>query len=86
MSFGPYRDHDERNDNPDRNFNESMHGYNPCTLRNHSNGTGAIENGVDLTRGSDLNRALAFAGMEREHLPGWNANQPLEHARSADDH
>src|SRR5882724_9394536 len=33
---------------------------------NHSNGTGVIENGIDLMRGSDLNRALAFTGMERE--------------------
>src|SRR4029077_14486180 len=33
---------------------------------NHSNGTGVIENGIDLIRGSDLNRALAFTGMERE--------------------
>src|SRR5260370_25017716 len=32
----------------------------------HSNGTGVIENGIDLMRGSDLNRALAFNGMERE--------------------
>jgi serine/threonine protein kinase len=33
---------------------------------NHSNGTGVIENGIDLIRGSDLNRALAFTGMERD--------------------
>src|SRR2546430_12824740 len=33
---------------------------------NHSNGTGVIENGIDLTRGSELNRALAFTGMEPE--------------------
>src|SRR6266403_3420757 len=32
----------------------------------HSNGTGLIENGIDLTGGSDLNRALAFTGMEPE--------------------
>src|SRR5437870_5652351 len=32
----------------------------------HSNGTGVIENGIDLMRGSDLDRALAFTGMERE--------------------
>src|SRR5438874_705546 len=37
---------------------------------NHSNGTGVIENGIDLTRGSDLNRALAFAGMEPEPAVG----------------
>jgi serine/threonine protein kinase/tetratricopeptide (TPR) repeat protein len=27
---------------------------------NHSNGTGVIENGIDLTRGSDLNKSIAF--------------------------
>src|SRR6266446_5553633 len=37
---------------------------------NHSNSTGVIENGIDLTRGSDLNRALAFTGMEREPTVG----------------
>src|SRR6266481_5146003 len=37
---------------------------------NHSNGTGVIENGIDLTRGSDLNRALVFTGMEREPTVG----------------
>ena len=37
---------------------------------NHSNGTGVIENGIDPRRGSDLNRALAFAGMEREPTVG----------------
>src|SRR6266849_9403499 len=37
---------------------------------NHSNGTGVIENGIDLMRGSDLNRALAFSGMEREPTVG----------------
>src|SRR5438067_402011 len=37
---------------------------------NHSNGTGVIENGIDLTRGSDLNGALAFTGMEREPTVG----------------
>src|SRR5437588_154822 len=37
---------------------------------NHSNGTGVIENGIDLTRGSDLNRALAFIGMEPEPTVG----------------
>src|SRR5260370_42307973 len=36
----------------------------------HSNGTGVIENGVDLIRGSDLNRALAFTSMEREPTVG----------------
>ena len=37
---------------------------------NHSNGTGVIENGIDLTRGSDLNGALAITGMEREPTVG----------------
>jgi serine/threonine protein kinase/Flp pilus assembly protein TadD len=37
---------------------------------NHSNGTGVIENGIDLTRGSDLNRALACTGMEPEPTVG----------------
>src|ERR1700688_3885778 len=37
---------------------------------NHSNGTGVIENGIDLMRGSDLNRALAFTGMEPEPTIG----------------
>jgi len=36
----------------------------------HSNGTGVIENGIDPIRGSDLNRALAFTGMEREPTVG----------------
>ena len=36
----------------------------------HSTGTGVIENGIDLIRGSDLNRALAFTGMEREPTVG----------------
>ena len=36
----------------------------------HSNGTGVIENGIDLIRGSDLSRALAFTGMEREPTVG----------------
>src|SRR6266446_5625231 len=36
----------------------------------HSNGTGVIENGIDLIRGSELNRALAFTGMEREPTIG----------------
>ena len=33
----------------------------------HSNGTGVIENGIDLTRGSESNREVA--------LPVWNPNQ-----------
>src|SRR5438034_8072503 len=37
---------------------------------NHSNGTGVIENGIDLTRGSELNGALAFTGMERDPTVG----------------
>src|SRR5437762_1905521 len=37
---------------------------------NHSNGTGVIENGIDLMRGSELNRALAFTGMEPEPTVG----------------
>src|SRR5438552_11177526 len=37
---------------------------------NHSNGTGVIENGIDLMRGSGLNRALAFTGMEPEPTVG----------------
>src|SRR5882724_5038457 len=36
----------------------------------HSNGSGVIENGIDLIRGSDLNRALAFTGMEPEPTVG----------------
>src|SRR5207253_7953937 len=36
----------------------------------HSNGTGLIENGIDLMRGSDLNRALAFTRMEPEPTVG----------------
>ncbi|MGC1321748.1 MAG: serine/threonine-protein kinase [Candidatus Udaeobacter sp.] len=36
----------------------------------HSNRTGVIENGIDLIRGSDLDRALAFTGMEREPTVG----------------
>src|SRR6476660_6475104 len=36
----------------------------------HSNGTGVIENGIDLIRASDLDRALGFAGMEREPTVG----------------
>jgi serine/threonine-protein kinase len=37
---------------------------------NHSNGTGLIENGIDLMRGSELNRELAFTGTERERCVG----------------
>ena len=37
---------------------------------NHSNGTDVIENGIDLIRGSDLNRELAFTDMEREPTVG----------------
>src|SRR3989475_2805187 len=37
---------------------------------NHSNGTGVIENGIDLMRGSELNRQLAFIGMEPEPAVG----------------
>src|SRR6267154_2938719 len=37
---------------------------------NHSNGTGVIENGIDPTRSSDLNRAFAFTSMEREPTIG----------------
>src|SRR5438105_12375620 len=42
----------------------------PAPSGNHSNGTGVIENGIDLTRGSDLNRALAFTRMDREPTVG----------------
>src|SRR5437870_511327 len=46
---------------------------------NHSNGTGVIENGIDLTHSSDLNRAFAFTGMEREPTVGTCAisGQPM---------
>src|SRR5438128_8379625 len=46
---------------------------------NQSNGTGVIENGINLTRSSDLNRAFAFTGMEREPTVGTCAisGQPL---------
>src|SRR6266446_3596861 len=37
---------------------------------NHSNGTGVIENGIDLMRGSELNESLAFTGMEPEPTVG----------------
>src|SRR5713101_5572171 len=36
----------------------------------HSNGTVLIENGIDLIGGSELNRQLAFTGMEREPTVG----------------
>jgi hypothetical protein len=36
----------------------------------HSNGTGVIGNGIDLIRGSDLDRGLGFTGMEREPSVG----------------
>jgi len=54
-----------------------MAGWVQAPSGNHSNGTGVIEIGIDLMRGSDLNRA--------PHLPVWNPNQQLERARSADD-
>src|SRR5213594_3551333 len=46
---------------------------------NHSNGTSVIENGIDPTRSSDLNRAFAFTGMEREPTVGTCAisGQPM---------
>ena len=37
---------------------------------NHSNGTGVIDNGIDLMRGSELHGQLAFIGMEREPAVG----------------
>src|SRR6266404_4992494 len=37
---------------------------------NHSNGTGVIENGIGVMRGSELNRALTFTGMEPEPTVG----------------
>src|SRR6266436_3317950 len=37
---------------------------------NHSNGTGVIENAIGVMRGSELNRALAFTGMEPEPTVG----------------
>src|SRR5438874_8795530 len=45
----------------------------------HSNGTDVIENGINPTRSSDLNRAFAFTGMEREPTVGPCAisGQPL---------
>src|SRR6184192_2263477 len=41
-----------------------------ATFGQHSNGTGVIENGIDLMRGSELNGALAFTGMEPEPTVG----------------
>src|SRR6266403_277478 len=54
----------------------------PAPSGNHSNGTGVIENGIDLTRSSDLNRAFAFTGMERDPTVGTCAisGQPLTQA------
>src|SRR5213076_3053055 len=40
------------------------------TFRKPLERTGVIENGIDLTRGSDLDRALTFTGMEREPTVG----------------
>src|SRR4051812_41606627 len=37
---------------------------------NHSNGTGVIQDGIDPTRSSELNKAFAFTGMEREATIG----------------
>src|SRR5439155_21466017 len=48
------------------NDNERVH----APSRNHWNGSGMIENGIDLTRGSELNRQLAFTGMEPEPTVG----------------
>src|SRR5438105_4394842 len=48
----------------------SDNGWVEAPSGNHSNGTGVIENGIDLMRGSDLDRALAFTGMEREPTIG----------------
>jgi serine/threonine protein kinase/Flp pilus assembly protein TadD len=48
----------------------SENGWVQAPSGKHSNGTGVIENGIDLIRGSDLNRALAFTGMEREPTVG----------------
>jgi serine/threonine protein kinase/Flp pilus assembly protein TadD len=45
-------------------------GWVQAPSRNHSNGTGVIENGIDLMRGADLNGALAFTGMEPEPTVG----------------
>src|SRR4029077_16354123 len=48
----------------------SDNGWVQAPFGNHSNGTGVIENGIDLTRGSDLDRALALTGIEREPTVG----------------
>ena len=37
---------------------------------NHSNGTGVIENGIDVMRGWELNESLAFTDMESEPTVG----------------
>src|SRR4029077_4260818 len=50
---------------PDRRLSNSTRRA-PAPFGNHSNGTGVIENGIDLMRGSELDRALAFTV--------WNAN------------
>src|SRR5438105_8743045 len=42
----------------------------PAPSGNHSNGTGVIENGIDLMRSSDLIGVLAFTGMEPEPTVG----------------
>ena len=41
-----------------------------ASFGNHSNGTGVIENDIDLMRGSELSRELAFTDMEREPTVG----------------
>src|SRR5438874_345767 len=41
-----------------------------ATFGQHSNGTGVIENGIDLMRGSELIESLAFTGMEPEPTVG----------------
>jgi serine/threonine protein kinase len=41
-----------------------------ATSVSHPAGADVIENGIDLIRGSDLNRALAFTGMESEPTVG----------------
>jgi serine/threonine protein kinase/Tfp pilus assembly protein PilF len=48
---------------------------------NHSNGTGVIASGIDLMRGSDLNRAFAFTGLEPQPTVGTCAacGRPLTH-------
>src|SRR5437868_7038063 len=42
----------------------------PAPSGNHANGTGVIEHGIDLMRGAELDRQLAFTGMEREPTVG----------------